>query len=289
MQPESRASETAEGVAALRHAATREPDPAIRGPDGLAFLFLGAKMRLLAGPLRRLALALYARRLPGIYAWVIARTQHYDRLLAREVAGGIAQVVLLGAGYDTRAVRFGRELRQASARMWEVDHPATQARKKRRLGARRVDHVAYVPADFRAVSLEEVLLAAGWEHSRRTLFLWEGVTMYLTADAVQATLRCVARAAPGSVLAFDFCTRAMVEGQAVPYGAAEVRRFLAARGEPLTWGLDPEEVGPFLAGHGLRLRQHLGPEEVEQRYLLKSDGTLFGRVTGYNHLAEATR
>ena len=123
-------SYTAEGVAAWRAAGNREPDERIRNPDYMAVSFLGWKLRLIAGfkPLTALALRTFQKRVPGGYYFHIARTKHIDEMLERAIGGGIQQLVILGAGYDSRPYRFARQLE--GVRVFEVDQPATQARKK---------------------------------------------------------------------------------------------------------------------------------------------------------------
>jgi methyltransferase (TIGR00027 family) len=288
MKTDSRPSETAEAVAAIRHAATRERDASVRCDDTLAKLFLSLRYRLITGPLRPVSREAYRRIVPGVYEWVLARTRHFDRAFSEAlVKGGVTQAVILGAGYDTRAIRFQAELRRARARAFEVDHPATQGRKRRLLGARTPPDLVFVATDFNTVPILETLKAAGFRTDQPTFFLWEGVSPYLNESAVESTLRMVASVARGSAIAFDFNTRSIVEGRSDAFGSAETRRFVASRGEPLTWGIEPSELAPFLQRQGLTLRLHLGPAEMERQYLLQSDGTLVGQVTGFNHLAEA--
>lgn len=274
-----RASETAEAVAAVRLAASRDPDPDLRLDDPHAARFLGTKWALLVGPLLPISLAIYRRRLPGMYEWIVARTRFFDQALARQIGEGLGQLVLLGAGYDTRAVRFAGPLRDAGTRVIEIDHPATQARK-RALGSdgRAIEFVA---ADLSSMPLAAVLAGCRLDRARRTFFLWEGVTMYLTEQAVGDALAAMAAAAPaGSAIGFDFCARSMVDGTRRHYGGPEARRFVARRGEPLTWGIEAAEVPSFLAARGLHAEELLEPHDFEERFL---GGAARGhKVTGFN-------
>lgn len=131
------------------------------------------------------------------------RTQFIDGEVADAIGRGVDQVVILGAGYDGRALRFGG----APTRWFEVDHPSTQADKRRRLAALGVSPVGvtYVPIDLMRGDLETALENAGHDATTPTLFLAEGLVPYLTLEATATMLQAVrARAAPGSVLVVTF-------------------------------------------------------------------------------------
>jgi methyltransferase (TIGR00027 family) len=118
-----------------------------------------------------------------------AGTRYIDDVVARGLADDVEQIVILGAGYDSRPYRPKNIER---CRVFEVDHPDTQARKRRRLrsgGLAIPPHVSFVPIDLARACLDDVLPAQGFRRDRRSLFIWEGVSEYLSADAVDATLR----------------------------------------------------------------------------------------------------
>ncbi len=117
--------------------------------------------------------------------FLVARERHVDEYLRTCLAEGIEQLVILGAGYDARAYRFKLELR--GVRAFEVDHPATQQAKLKRLQhvlGRMPAQVVYVPVDFNTQTLGEQLAACGYDERLKTLFIWQGVTHYLTPEAV---------------------------------------------------------------------------------------------------------
>ncbi len=201
----SRRSTTAEGAAFCRALGALEPPP-LRNPDHLAHHFVTrTAWRLGLLPLvRRLARRDVEQRLPGALLLHHARTRVFDDLVMAAVREGASQVVLLGAGGDSRAYRIpalGKVL------TFEVDHPETgswkQARVKRMLGG-LPEHVRYVPIDFGTDALVTALERAGFDRERRTFFLWEGVTMYLRPDAVEAVLSLVAQSSEGSGIGFDY-------------------------------------------------------------------------------------
>jgi methyltransferase (TIGR00027 family) len=141
------------------------------------------------------------------YGWLAARTRFFDDIVLAEIRDGATQVVLLGAGYDGRALRF----RTPGVRFFEVDHPATQADKRRRLDA--VDAptggITFVAADFTEDAVDDALAGAGHDAGTRSLFVCEGVLRYLPEHSFHSLLRAsAARAAPGSVLAASISTAA---------------------------------------------------------------------------------
>jgi len=220
----------------------------------------------------------------GSVIMMIIRTRFIEERLAQAIRDGVSQVVILGAGFDTRAYRLTELLK--NARVFEVDQPSTQEYKKRRIrdtGIEVPPNLTYVPVDFRHDKLGDVLAAAGYDSNQRTFFIWEGVTMYLPEAAVEETLRWVAAQAPGSTVIFDFVGAMVVKFMATadlsqfPEPARKaierLRRLVA--GEPWIFGVPDSGEGEFLSKLGLELREALplGGEESLKRYLTRSDGT----------------
>jgi methyltransferase (TIGR00027 family) len=253
---------TAEVVALARAAGCL--DPVITNPDFLAERLLGFRHRLLLLPgLRRVVRASFERRVPGMFYYHQARTKYLDQLLLSAI-DGVSQLVILGAGLDTRPYRFADRL--TGKRVFEVDHPGTAAWKQdrlRRLG-RPTGHVTFITIDFTRDSLDQKLAQYGHDASIPTFFLWEGVVMYLPRESVEATLAVVSAAAAGSSVAFDYVFRSSLERPRDYFGAEGYLRYVAARDEPCRFGLDPEEVGPFLAGHGLTMTSNVDSRELSR-------------------------
>ena len=248
-------SRTASANALLRASDQRWPASERVLDDPYAARFLRWPLRLLlawwrwGGPLA-LPLAALA---PGARHLVLARHRVIDdALLAALTDGPTEQVVLLGAGYDTRAWRFAGPL--ADRPVFEVDHPGTARRKSLVLdgaGAglppvrRRV-----VPVDFESDSLEDALISAGFKPGRPTFWVWEGVALYLSRPAVRDTLSTLSRlGGPGSQLACDFWF--FVDR---PDPVSTFHRISTAvlhlLGEPVIFALHPEDARPFLANEG---------------------------------------
>ena len=284
------AASTAEGAAAIRAAGASERDAALRGPDHLAAGFVRRGVRLTSlvkvPLLRRLAPALAERLLPGSYWFELARVKHMDEILRDELAAGARQLVVLGAGLDTRAYRFTLEL--AGAATFEVDHPVTAALKRERVAAvfgELPPHVRYVEADLNAGDLAERLGAAGYRDDLRTVVIWSGVAPYLDPAGVDAVLAWFAAAAPSSPIVFDYVYREAVEGDDSFHGAAQLRRRLERAGEPLLFGIARGAAARFMGERGLRLVSDAGPEQLERRHLVRSDGRIAGRPYGFVAIA----
>lgn len=191
--------------------------------------------------------------MPGLRTWIAymqVRTRVLDDAVRGFVAGGGRQLVLLGAGFDTRALRLP-EL--AAATVFEVDHPATQRHKRStldRIGA--ISPARYVTWNFETRPLAELpaeLAAAGHDPALPTLTIWEGVTMYLTEGAIDASLRAIAAwSAPGSQLAMTYLSKSRL---ARPSLATRIVQAAVARvGEPWRWGWVPDALPDYLAGRG---------------------------------------
>src|SRR5262245_19345067 len=242
-------------AAAVRAAAHCESDPQVRDPDYLAERFLGLKWRLLTSPLlRKVVRALTEKRVPGMYWFSVARTKHGDAALEAALAdpqGALPQLVILGAAYDSRALRFRDRLR--STRVFEVDLPPTVRLKQERwrsLFGEPPAEVCFVGLDLNQHPIEPRLEEHGYDPARRSLFLFEGTSMFLPRTTIEEVLRLVARS-PGATLAMDFFSRRAIEGKAPELAGAHTAVKIAdGNGEPLKFGLEPEEVRPFFCSFG---------------------------------------
>lgn len=247
-------SKTAETAAAFRARETLKPEGERVCCDPLARHFIGPFYIALG---RYPWLGRFFRRLgesqfPGLGGAVLARTRYIDEHTKNCLGNGIRQVVILGAGYDTRAYRLIDP--DQGVRVFEVDHPATQSVKLAKLQevlGTPPHHIEFVAVDFGRDDLASRLIEAGYDPGKRTLFIWEGVSYYLTAAAVDRTLAFMARNATlGCEVLFDFFPRAVIDGTSSRKEAISLRKRLKQRGEPLLFGIDDEELVPFLRARG---------------------------------------
>lgn len=208
----------------------------------------------------------FDRRFPGIAAWVLLRNRWYEEVLAAALAGGVGQVVLLGAGYDTTALR----LDLGGARLFEVDHATTQQAKRsalQRHGLRSATDVAYVSGNLGGGTLVEPLLDAGFDTSARSLVVWYGQSYFQAPEAFRRSLTEVAElCAAGSLLLFDYLDAGVVDGRTPHVGAQRARAAVARRGRPYSFGLNQDEHRALLAPHGFDVHDHVRISDLAVRY-----------------------
>jgi methyltransferase (TIGR00027 family) len=273
-------SRTAGIVCFFRACANKEKDRKIRGPDHLAKIYIKGFDRLLL-ILRKLTLTVAKRRVPGTYEYIIARTKFFDEVFKQALAEGYPQIVFLGAGYDTRPYRFKDAIKQTE--IFELDVPTTQNIKKQFLKKSNVnipDKVHFVPINFNRESLNEVLVRAGFKMNKKTLFIWEGVTEYLTPEAVDSTLNFI-RQNSGNSVAFNYIYKSAVDGTCDYHGTREVVKSVSDSSEPYQFGVEEGEIEQFLNSRGFEIVAHYTAEELENKYLTKSDGSIFGKISGH--------
>jgi methyltransferase (TIGR00027 family) len=245
-------SKTAVWAAAARALGSKNPDPEQRNPDYLAIKFLGPRERRILSdyPMDALdldyedAMKQLGNKLPVVtHAF---RTKAFDAAMLDALKAGATQVVVLGAGFDSRGYRFTSQL--PGVRFMEVDYPPTQEYKKRRVKeilGKPPANVSYVPMDFTKDDLLDQLVKSRYSKREKTFFLWEGVVFYLPESAVKDTLHFVRdHAAPGSRLAFNytFSTDRNVNNPDSLY---------AKWGEPWLFGFPPDGAAAYVQREGL--------------------------------------
>jgi methyltransferase (TIGR00027 family) len=287
------ASTTALAVLAATTVAGGERDPGVRLVDPFAPQLLGwrdgrygaARLRLLH-PLIRRAME---RQSPGGYGYSIARMHYMDAILRAELAAGLDRVVILGAGYDTRAHRLRDCL--DGVPVFEVDHPATSRDKRERLArvsGAPLAAVTYVEVDFTHQSLLDRLADHGHDSGDRTLFLFSGVAMFLPESAVLGLFdQVAAHTSPRTSLLFDYVCADVLDQPQRYHGGPEWVPFATGVEEEPRSGFSPEELGAILAARGLRLDSQIGPDRLTERYLRRSDGSLVARPFGFTEIAHA--
>jgi len=298
-------SKTAIWVAAARAIGAHEPDVLVRNPDYLA--------EALLGDLTGLALDIpvvawlgkpyeTAMREPEVLHAVratIVRTRFIDGALERAVANGVEQVLILGAGLDSRAYRF--EALLAHIHVFEVDRPATQEFKRQRINTVlgvAPGNLFYVPLPAKWEGLAAALAEHGYDTERKTFVIMEGLSMYLEENALRAIFRFVAMHPHGSCIVFDIATPARVQEmnnldvRNVPTSMrSQVERMANMfRDEPWLFGLPVNGEREFLAGIGLQLGETItiGGQVSTTRYLMHSDGTTVG-ARNIKHLTVPSR
>ena len=254
-------STTAEGMALMRAIESSRPEDVRICYDPIArSLIPGIKFTLSKLFINS---GLYGRFAPGAIEFIIARERYIDDFLRTCLNEGLDQVVILGAGFDTRAYRIsGIE----KIRVFEVDHPATQAEKLKRL-KKVIDplpgYVIFVPVDFNTQTLAERLLAGSYNEQGKTLFIWQGVTMYLTPEGVDSTLAFIAdHSGQGSTVIFDYFYNETLRDMRLK----STGWILRVIHEKLIFGINEGKIEPFLTQRGFRDVHNADAEELKRLY-----------------------
>ena len=260
---ESCASATALRVA-IRRAEHQIIDNPVVFHDELSLRIIGADA---AADIRPGVISRRQRLSPSFRSFMAARSRYAEDELAGAVAGGVLQYVVLGAGLDTFAYRNPHAA--AGLKVFETDHPTTQAWKRVRLQEAGIEippHAMLVALDFERQSLAEVLQTAGFSMDRPAFFAWLGVTMYLTEAAFDKTLSFVASMPAGSGIVFDYSVPSYLLNP-VQLMAFEALSFRVKNlGEPFQLFLDPSDLKDQLADLGFTDVEDMGREELNARY-----------------------
>jgi methyltransferase (TIGR00027 family) len=276
---EGKPSFTAEIDAVIRDVETQKPESERLCYDPFARGFVGATKRITGRipPLRKLALWYLERKHPFILDCIPSRTRYIDEYLNECIDDGIEQLIILGAGYDSRAYRTERL--KGEVTVFEVDHPATQKRKiekVQKILSPLPSNVVYVSIDFDKEKLSERLFQSGYDKNKKSLFIWEGVTPLITAEAVDETLHFVARnSGPGSSIIFNYILKSVVDGTCQLEGAQEIRKsfsrggitdFRSNRGDRLQFGIEEGAIEGFLSERGFQQIKDISGDYYEDEY-----------------------
>jgi methyltransferase (TIGR00027 family) len=275
---QNQASSTAQRVALRRAAHQLLDDPKVFS-DPLALRIIGkdsaSTLRADPGRFETSPLSPYLR------AFIAARSRYVEDQLSLGVQNGVSQYVIMGAGLDTFAYR--NPYPGDTLRVFEVDHPATQAWKRSRLDEAGIvvpPQLAFVALDFETQSLADQLMEAGYDPAQRTMFSWLGVTPYLRADAVMATLSFIASVAIGSAIVFDYAISPSLMTARQRAVFEKLAERVAADGEPFRAFFEPQKLVSDLGGVGFGHVENSGPEEINAMYFKgRHDGLRVGSLS----------
>lgn len=265
-------SRTAEYMAFFRALETEEPPAHRLFTDAFASALLSPRLRAVirvaSNPLgRRVVRTLLNVGWPHTRSSGVVRTRSIDDQVRQAIEEGARQLVLLGAGFDSRAYRLTEANR---TKVFEVDHPATQSLKRERLAqvnGMPSTQVRFVAVDFEKDHLAQALNRAGFNPDVRSVVVWEGVISYLTEEAVENNLALLARMlAPRSSLIFTYMHRGILDGSTQFHGTRRWKGWVGASGEPFKFGFFPELLPDVLRRFGFRLVSDASTHEIAQQY-----------------------
>jgi methyltransferase (TIGR00027 family) len=224
----------------------------------------------------------------GVSGFIAVRTRAFDEFILKGAQSGCRQLVILGAGLDSRAYRFKDEL--AGIRVFEVDHPLSQAVKKKRLEkcfGNLPEHVSYVPVDFNSDDLFERLGAFGYDPGLPGVFTMEGVVEYLPEESVRETLAAVIRnSGRGSSLIMDYVYRAAIDGRIKNRVISHMNSLKFIFNEPVLFGIENGEAVSFLRNVGFDRAEDFTPKKLYETYLKptvpeRTISDVYGIAAGY--------
>lgn len=268
---------TALGAATCRLIEQYQPNAARLFNDPLVKDMVGTPIRIMLGftPMRTYTIQQTDAAAPGIYGAQICRTRYIDDAVQVALSQGIRQLVILGAGLDTRPYRLpGIE----QVKVFEADLPSVQNAKKKQIQkhyGRLPENVSYLPIDFDSQTLESVFSKTAFDSSQPAVFIWEGVTQYISEASVRKTLAFVGQCAPGSRLIFTYVLRSVIERRSNIAGADKIMDRVANGNAAWVFGLEPADVPSFLQPFHLSLIEDVGSADYQAKYLKPLGRDLF--------------
>lgn len=237
-------------------------DPVIKNFFSKIFLFQ-MKFKIL----RNIEIMLSEFTTKGAFGALLCRTKYFDDSLKAAMADGIDQLVILGAGLDTRPYRISG---MNDMTVVEVDLPIMQHIKKEKikrfLGALPLN-IAFISIDFNRQMLDEVLNIPELDFSKPIFFIWEGVTPYISEEAVKNTLGFISKASSGSVVVFSYVLKRVIDKTSDIAGADNLIDYFQSKDQSWVFGLYPVELNDFLKPYNLTLVEDIDDSYYQENYL----------------------
>ena len=226
----------------------------------------------------------------GMYEYIIARTKYIDRVFQKAIVESFDQIVLLGAGFDSRALRF---LNKSKTKVFELDSQKTQETKLRRLRRKNINshpNIYYIPVDFNQEYMSKKLIVGGFSMNKKTLFILEGLTMYLDNESINRIFTLIdSFSGAGSEIIFDYIYQSVLWKENTYYGEDEMHNMTARTHEPWTFGLEKEDVEQFLKKYHFNLLENNDARDLENSFFSNKGGQVVGKINGTHCIAYAKK
>lgn len=288
---ETTTSRTAEMTCLSRASSALETDSHYKSDDYIAPLLLPGFIK----PLLHISLArkLFSRIVApkGIYEYVIARTKYIDAVFEQALVEQFDQILIFGAGFDTRALRF--QGKTQNTQIFELDVPVTQQAKIRQYQKRHLvvpSNITFISIDFDKEPLLMKLDEAGFRKQQRSLFVLEGLLMYLQSESVHATLETIRDyAGKRSWVVFDYVYASVLRNEGIYYGESEIVKTVSSAGEQWHFGIERGMIEQFLTAYELKLINQTDARDLEKAYFSDMDGKVVGKVNSTHCLVTAEK
>ncbi len=267
--PKNNSSQTALGVAMTRLIEQYQPENLRLYTDPIVKSLFPKLIQILMRfqGFRNWIMRMTDKPTKGIYGVQICRTKYIDDLLRSAINDGFQQVIILGAGLDTRAYRIPGI---NDIHVIEVDLPGIQQFKKQQIFkvlGKDPNNTTYVPIDFNSQSLEQVLTNKIVNFDQPIFFIWEGVTQYISAEAVSNTLAFVGKAATSNRIVFTYVLKSVIDKTSNIEGSNNIVDFMNKRKSNWIFGLDPDTIKDYLDQFKLKLIEDVGTSYYQENYL----------------------
>ena len=266
----------------VRAASNKDKRECYSGPDYIAYKLVPSFFKLVVKS--KWLFKFFSRRYfsKGIYEYVISRTKYFDEAFTTALEQEFDQIVIFGAGFDSRALRFSSLNKRTT--VFELDAPLTQQEKLKAYQSKNLplpEDLIFVPIDFNKENLADNISQSGFAAGKKTLFMLEGITMYLSKEAVEGTLRFVSdTSGSGSKVVFDYIYGGVLRGENKYYGEEGMYKRTAKVGEEWTFALEENEAESFLGKFGFKVKDCCDAHELEERYFKNSKGAVVAKING---------
>ena len=223
----------------------------------------------------------------GIYEYVIARTKYIDNIFKESIENGIEQILLFGAGFDTRAVRFAEK--NMKTKIFELDTLYTQTAKINQFKKRGIsipENTILISIDFNVDSVSEKLESNGFKRNKTTLFIMEGIIQYLNKEAVDELFKLLYELAePESKVVFDYIYASVLRKENIYYGEKDIYKKVNSVQEPWLFGIEKGRMEAFVKNYNFSLIQNLDSEDLEKMFFRDEQGQIIGKINGTHCIA----
>ncbi|MFX1398180.1 MAG: class I SAM-dependent methyltransferase [Promethearchaeota archaeon] len=218
----------------------------------------------------------------GIYEYVIARTKVIDDIFSRAIAEKFDQILLFGAGFDSRSIRLVKN-NDVKTKIFELDVNTTISDKLKQYNKRNIDpgETIFVKIDFNTENIDEKMKEAGFQYDKKTLYILEGITMYLNEVGIDMDFKFIAESAGmGSIIVFDYIYQSVLNKQNLYHGEEEIYQTIKKSGEGWTYGIVEGDIENFLQVRDLKLVEHLNYRDLEEKFFQDENNNIIGKVNG---------
>lgn len=287
---ESETSRTAEFTCLARCLSYLEKRPQYRSDDYISYIIMNSLIKLFIRlPIIR---RLFISKLPpGMYEYVIARTKYIDEAVKAALQDGAEQILILGAGFDSRGIRFHDMAN--NAKIFELDAPVTQNAKIERYKKMRIGipgNLVFIPIDFDKQSIPYKLSECGFERGKKCLIIMEGLTMYLQPESIDSLFKIVSDfTGKESKIVFDFIYSSVLDHKNLYRGEKKLVELVSKSDEGFCFGLEKENIPQFLSKYGFEISDISDSSALENKYFKDKNGNILAPVNGTHCIVTAVR